>query len=180
MHDLQHWLEQTLRGGTAVAALMQTRWGWPIAESIHFIGLTMLFGSIAAWDLRLLGMAKTVPIAAFHRLVPLSVAGFALNATTGAMFLMTFPDQYVYNGAFHLKVLCLMLAGVNVLVFYATTYKGGRLAGGDTPPGARVAGAISLACWTTVIICGRMITFYRPSNCTPAKMASFLLRCFGS
>jgi hypothetical protein len=179
MHEFQHWLEQTLRGADAVSALMQTPWAWPIAESIHFMGLTLLFGSIAAWDLRLLGMAKAVPIAAFHRLVPLSVAGFALNATTGSLFLMTFPDQYIYNSAFHLKVLCLLLAGVNVLVFYATTYKGG-LAGGATPPGARVAGAVSLACWTAVIILGRMITFYRPSVCKPEDAASLLLRCFGT
>ena len=93
MADFQHWLEQTLRSADTVATLMQTQWAWPIAESVHFIGLTLLFGSIAAWDLRLLGIAKSVPIAAFHRLVPLSVVGFTLNASTGSMFLMTYPDQ---------------------------------------------------------------------------------------
>jgi hypothetical protein len=180
MHDFQRWLEQTLGSADAVAALMQTPWGWPIAESIHFIGLTLLFGSIAAWDLRLLGMAKSVPIAAFHRLVPLSVAGFVLNATTGSMFLMTFPDQYVYNSAFHLKVLFLMLAGANVLVFYATTFRGVHPQGHDTPVRARVAGAISLLCWTAIIIFGRMITFYRPTACSPEDTAAIVLRCFGS
>ena len=181
MHEFQHWLERTLGSADAVRSLMQTQWGWPIAESIHFIGLTLLFGSIAAWDLRLLGMAKSVPIAAFHRLVPLSAAGFALNATTGSLFLMTFPDQYVYNSAFHLKVLCLMLAGVNVLVFYATTYQRVRLPGGrETPRGAHVAGGISLLCWIAIIIFGRMITFYRPAACRPEDAARFLLRCFTS
>src|SRR5687767_15833213 len=120
MAPFQRWLEQTLGSADTVAALMQTRWAWPIAESVHFIGLTLLFGSIAAWDLRLLGLAKTVPIAAFHRLVPWAVTGFAINASSGMFFLMTTPNQYVYNPAFHLKMFCVLLAGANVLVFYLT------------------------------------------------------------
>jgi len=180
MAAFQRWLEETLGSADTVAALMQTQWAWPIAESVHFIGLTLLFGSIAAWDLRLLGMAKGVPIAAFHRLVPLSVLGFTLNAATGSLFLMTFPDQYIYNPAFHLKVLFLGLAGANVLVFYAITYRHVNMQGPDTsiPLRARVAGVASLICWTAVIILGRLITFYRPNNCQPDEAIAFLSRCF--
>ena len=147
---------------------------------MHFIGLTLLFGSIAAWDLRLLGMAKGVPIAAFHRLVPLSVLGFTLNAATGSMFLMTSPDQYIYNPAFHLKVLFLGLAGANVLMFYAATYRLVNRPAPDVsvPLGARIAGVTSLVCWTAVIIFGRLITFYRPHECQPAEAIAFLARCF--
>lgn len=181
MAGFQRWLEQTLGSADAVAALMQTQWAWPIAECVHFIGLTLLFGSIVAWDLRLLGVAKHVPIAAFHRLVPLSVLGFTLNAASGSLFLMTYPDQYVYNPAFHLKVLCLALAGVNVLVFYATTYRRVNALAPDreAPFGARAAGVISLACWTAVIIFGRLLTFYRPIGCVPGETVAFLARCFG-
>src|SRR5687768_5642711 len=166
MAPFQRWLELTLGSADTVAALMETPWAWPIAESVHFIGLTLLFGSIVAWDLRLLGLAKGVPIAAFHHLVPLSVLGFALNASTGSLFLMTYPDQYIYNPAFHFKVLCLALAGVNVLVFYAATYRHVSVLPPDrgAPFGARAAGVISLACWTAVIIFGRLITFYRPHS----------------
>ena len=72
---------------------MRSEWGWPVVESVHFIGLTLLFGVIATWDLRLLGMAKRVPILAFHRLVPFAVLGFAINAIRGSMFLMTEPEE---------------------------------------------------------------------------------------
>jgi hypothetical protein len=51
----------------------------------------------------LLGLVKQIPIAKFHRLVPCAVLGFAINAGSGTFFLMTDPDQYVYNSAFHLK-----------------------------------------------------------------------------
>ena len=178
MGGFQRWLEQTLNSAETVAALMQMQWAWPAAESVHFIGLTLLFGSIAAWDLRLLGVAKSVPLAAFHRLVPISVVGFTLNAATGSLFLMTFPDQYIYNSAFHLKVLCLALAGVNVLVFYATSRH--LLSAGvhaALPLRARVAGAVSLLCWTAVIVFGRLITFYRPNECRDEEALALLVRC---
>jgi hypothetical protein len=162
MGDFQTWLESALAGVEPLHWAMRNTPAWPVVESIHFIGLTLLFGSIAAWDLR-----------------PVAVAGFAINAITGFMFLTGFPDQYVYNRAFHLKLLFLAVAGLNVLLFYVTTFR--RLeAGADPdrdPVSARVAGAVSLACWTAVIFWGRMITFYRPSPCRPEEAAAFLLQC---
>ena len=173
-------LEAALASFQQVAAFMQMRWSWPLMESAHFIGLTMLFGSIAAWDLRLLGLLKEVPVAAFHRLVPYAVAGFAINVASGFCFLVTFPDQYVYNSAFHLKVFCLLLAGVNVAVFYLTMFRRvSRLGPGVQPPAAaRLSGAASLALWAIIIICGRMITFFRPpGECDPAEVAGLLATC---
>ena len=52
MGELQIWLHRTLLKAPTVAAFMRTNWGWPAVESIHFIGLTLLFGTIAVWDLR--------------------------------------------------------------------------------------------------------------------------------
>jgi len=172
--------EAWLKGFTGIAAFMQMRWSWPFVESAHFVGLTLLFGSIAAWDLRLVGALKDVPVAAFHKLVPFAMAGFAINATTGFLFLATFPDQYVYNSAFQLKVLCLLLAGVNVVVFYLTTFRrmATSAAGEQLPPIGRLCGAVSIGLWLTVIVCGRMITFFRPAmDCHVDQVASFIADC---
>jgi hypothetical protein len=179
MIPFQVALESTLRSFTQVAALMRTNWGWPIAESIHFVGLTLLFGSIAAWDLRLVGLAKHVPIAAFHRLIPFAILGFTINAGSGSFFLMTEPDQYVYNPAFQLKMLCVVLAGINVGLFYLTMFRRvNRLGpGAQGPVLARLNGLVSLALWITVIVCGRMITFYRPARCRPGEVIGFLADC---
>ena len=179
MIPFQVELESTLRSFTQVAALMRTNWGWPIAESIHFVGLTLLFGSIAAWDLRLVGVAKHVPIAAFHRLIPFAILGFMINAGSGSFFLMTEPDQYVYNPAFQLKMLCVVLAGINVGLFYLTMFRRvNRLGPGvQGPILARLNGAVSLVLWVTVIICGRMITFYRPARCRPGQVIGFIADC---
>ena len=180
MIPFQVQLEAALASFTQVAALMRMDWAWPIAESIHFVGLTLLFGSIAAWDLRLLGFAKQAPIAAFHRLVPFAILGFAINATSGAFFLMTDPDQYVYNPAFHLKMLCVMLAGANAVLFYLTMFRRvkGLGPGAQGPALTKLSGAVSLVLWITVIICGRMITFYRPYRvCRPSDVVGFLANC---
>jgi hypothetical protein len=179
MIPFQVELESALRSFTQVAALMRTSWGWPIAESIHFVGLTLLFGSIAAWDLRLVGMAKHVPIAAFHRLIPFAILGFMINAGSGSFFLMTEPDQYVYNPAFQLKMLCVVLAGINVGLFYLTMFRRvNRLGPGvQGPVLARLNGLVSLVLWITVIICGRMITFYRPARCRPGQVLGFIADC---
>jgi hypothetical protein len=163
-----------------VEVLMEMNWAWPIAESIHFVGLTLLFGSIAAWDLRLLGFARQAPIEAFHRLVPFAVLGFVINATSGAFFLMADPDQYVYNPAFHLKMFCVLLAGVNAVLFYLAMFRRvkGLGPGAPEPALARLSGAVSLVLWITVIVCGRMITFYRPYGvCRSGDVVGFLADC---
>ena len=180
MIPVQVRLEAVLASFTRVEALMEMNNAWPVVESVHFIGLTLLLGSIAAWDLRLLGVMKEVPVAAFHRLVPFAILGFGINAASGSLFLMTDPDQYVYNSAFHLKVLCIALAGVNVAVFYVTTFRRVHALGfGAQPPLlARVSGAVSLVLWVTVIVCGRMITFYRPGPCPPDQTLGLLANCF--
>ena len=158
---------------------MNMTWTWPAVESVHFLGLTLLFGSIAAWDLRLLGVGRGVPVVAFHRLIPFAVLGFAINVTSGIGFLMAAPDQYIYNPAFHLKMLLVVLAGVNVLVFYVTIFRTvqGLSPVAPTPFKARMSGAVSLACWMGVIVCGRMITFYRPFPCRSDQTIGFLADC---
>jgi hypothetical protein len=179
MIPLQVQIESWLKTFTGVAALMHTEWAWPFVESVHFIGLTLLLGSIAAWDLRLVGLLKHVPAVAFHKLVPLSVLGFAINVSSGTLFLMAEPDQYIYNPAFHLKMLCLALAGLNIMLFYVISFRkvASVTAGQRLPLAARLSGAISLALWIAVIVCGRMITFFRPFVCSPGEAAGLLAAC---
>jgi hypothetical protein len=163
-------LDQTLRefakwlSTTTLANLMNGPWEWPIAESLHFIGLSLLIGTVGLFDLRLLGLGKQIPFAALHRLIPWGIGGYVLNILTGICFLTTAADQYMYNPAFHLKVLSMSIAGVNVLLFYTTMFQKVKLLGpGENAPlPARIIGGVSLTCWLAVILFGRLLTFYRP------------------
>ena len=178
IHDFQIWLINTIIAHSPVADLMRTHWAWPIAESLHFLGLCLLVGAIGSFDLRLLGVARRVPIAAVHRLIPWGIAGFVLNACTGLMFVLTEPDQYIYNVSFHLKLLFMTIGGLNAGTFYLTCYRQafGPGASLDAPRRAKVIAAISLCAWIGVIVCGRLITFYRPPPCTPQDN-TLLLQC---
>jgi hypothetical protein len=124
-----------------------TRWAWPTAESIHFLGLTMLVGTVGMFDLRLMGIAPQIAPAALHRLIKYGVAGFIGNILTGLCFLSAAPDQYIYNPAFRWKWIFLTIAGLNILVFYSRFFRRIRTLGPNEPIpfGGRMVGAISLS-----------------------------------
>jgi hypothetical protein len=163
-------LDETLRtfaqwlSTTTLAGYMNGPWEWPIAESLHFIGLSLLMGTVGLFDLRLLGLGKRIPFAALHRLIPWGIGGYVLNILTGICFLAASADQYMYNPAFQLKILSMGIAGVNVLIFYTTMFRKVRTLkpGENAPLPARIIGGVSLVCWLSVITFGRLITFYRP------------------
>lgn len=179
MSDFQIWLVHYF-GVTfpTIAAFMRTKWGWPAAESVHFLGLSLLVGAIGAFDLRLLGVGRRIPIKALHKLVPWGLVGFAVTIITGVPFLMTEPNQYIYNPAFQLKLLFIVVAGVNALSFYAMDFRQVTAPGAspDAPRSAKVIAAVSLCMWISVIATGRLITFYRPADC-PKEGPGFLAMC---
>jgi hypothetical protein len=179
-HALQIWLVQAIREHSPVVELMRTAWAWPIAESFHFLGLCLLIGCVGAFDLRLLGVMRRVPIATVHWLIPFGLLGFAINIVSGSLFLLTEPDQYIYNPSFHFKLLFLAIAGTNASLFYLTSFRrvftdpSPRL---DAPRHAKIIAAISLCAWIGVITAGRLLTFYRPIACGPT-IDEVLLTCF--
>ena len=158
---LTRWLQST---ALSKAFLDNGAWAWPLSESLHFIGLTMLIGSIGLIDLRILGLARGIRISDIHRLVIFTVAGFGINVVTGSLFLIGMPDQYFLNAAFQFKLVFLTVAGLNVLLFYSTVFRQLKLLGPDdeAPAAAKCMAAVSLLCWIGVICAGRLLTFYRP------------------
>jgi hypothetical protein len=137
---------------------------WQVMETLHYFGLCLLFGTVAVFDLRVLGVARVIPPAALHRFIPLGIAGFLLNAATGAAFFSAYPEQYAYNDAFHVKVVALALAGMNAGLFYLRAFAVVRTLGpgADAPTQAKVMAGVSLAAWIVVLSAGRLLTFFRP------------------
>ena len=178
MATFQVWLVSTLLSAKPIGRLMHSRWGWPAAESIHFLGLSLLVGMIFLFDLRLLGLGKRIPIAALHKLIPWGLTGYAINLVSGSFFLMAEPDQYIYNPAFHFKLLFMAVAGFNASSFYfiAADRTMGPNAEPRVPRVAKIIAAASIAMWIGVIVCGRLLTFYRPDICGP-EGPGFLAYC---
>jgi hypothetical protein len=144
--------------------VLQHVWVWPTMETLHYFGLSLLLGTVGLFDLRVLGLAKAIPPAALHRLVPFGVGGFLLNLATGVVFFSGFPDQYAYNHAFHFKLAFMAIAALNVAAFYSSAFAEVRRMGpgADAPLRAKIMAGVSLAAWVAVLTCGRLLTFFRP------------------
>ena len=140
-------------------------WLWPLLQSLHYLGASLLLGTVGLFDLRVLGMAKNIVPGTLHRLIPLGIGGYLWNMLLGVVFFFGHPDQYFYNDAFRFKLMLMAVAGINVLAFYGT----GAFAevkklpaGADAPLRIKVIVGTSLCVWVGVLTCGRLITFFRP------------------
>ena len=140
------------------------RWVWPLAESVHFCGLALLSGTVGLFDLRVLGVAKGIAPSTLHSTLRWGVVGFGASVITGIMFISGAPDQYFYNEAFRLKAVFLVLMGANAALFYWREFAGIRTLGpyDDAPRSTKIVAAASLVFLVAIMLCGRMITFFRP------------------
>ena len=149
---------------TGIFDFMHSPWGWPVVESLHFFGLSLLIGTVGVFDLRMIGLGHGIAYRHLHRLAPIGVFGYAINVLTGTMFLTSAPNQYLYNPAFQTKLGFMLLAGCNVIWFYSACSTQVRNTEDYRPVSgrAKLIAAISLISWCAIIICGRLITYYRP------------------
>jgi hypothetical protein len=136
---------------------------FPLIESVHVIGLTMVFGTIAIVDLRLLGIASARR--SFRRVasdvLKWTWGAFALTVATGALMFITNAAVYYHNSFFRTKMMLLLLAGINMFIFELTA---GRSVhrwdnAAKAPLAGRTAAALSLALWITIIFLGRWTGF---------------------
>ncbi|HTI43324.1 MAG TPA: hypothetical protein VL693_15970 [Vicinamibacterales bacterium] len=143
----------------------EVAWLWPLCESLHFLGLILLIGAAGFFDLRLMGFMKGVSLRSAKKFVPWAMMGFAVNLLTGLIFFISQPQQYATNLAMWLKVVFLLVAGINAMLF-ETSFSDRLMAldaGADTPMSAKVIGAVSLMSWFAVLYFGRMLPYLDPN-----------------
>lgn len=137
-------------------------WLFPAVETLHILGFSVLVGAIAALDARLLGLGRGLPVAPLARLLLGCVAaGFTLALPTGALLFAAQAGELVGHPVFLTKLVLVVLAGVNALVFHRrpgacmVDWRGEA----RPPASARVAAALSLLLWAGVLTCGRWIAY---------------------
>jgi hypothetical protein len=153
------WLE-----ATQLAELVtQSLYGFQIVVAIHLLGLGLSVGMVIWFDLRLLGKVLTaMPVSlVYRRLAPWMAAGFAMMFASGAAIFVGYATAAYGNTYFRVKLLMMLVAGVNAALFHLFTQR--KLAGWDEwthpPAGARLAGAVSIASWVVVVLAGRMMSY---------------------
>jgi hypothetical protein len=153
------WLETS---GLAVA-MRQWLWLYPAVEIVHIVGFVVLVGSAFMFDLRLLGLSRALPVSAMAgHLLRWARLALVLVVPSGALMFAAHATEMLDNPAFRLKLLLLSAALLNAAVFHRWPFR--AVGDWDTelpaPPAARLAGGLSLALWTGVIACGRLLAYF--------------------
>ena len=154
--DLWMWLENL-----PIALRIGESWWFPFLESIHVLSSTFLVGSILMLDLRLLGLAgqRHAVSRIIHEVVPWTSGAFAFSALSGLGMFITQANRYAGNPAFQVKVVLLILAGINMALFHQRSVR--SLSYWDTAAAtstaARFAGIGSLLLWIGIMLAGRWI-----------------------
>lgn len=155
--ELFAWLETTAIAET----IRNVPWVYPALESTHYIGLAMLVGSIMLIDLRLLGFASTLPLRTVVGFVPWVWAGFVINAVSGGLIFIYGAAGFAVNSAFQLKMVLMLLAGINALIFTVAAARSGDtwMDSGQVPAAVKGIATGSFLLWLGVVTAGRWMAY---------------------
>jgi hypothetical protein len=156
-------IAKAVEGSPFGTYLRESQYWFPALNLVHVLGLLVAAGTVVFWDLRLLGIGlKRVPVSQLYRnLLPWTWAGFAAMLVTGSLLVTLEAGRLYENTFFRLKVLALLLAGLNALTFHFSVFRSvtGWETDRVTPLRARVAGGASLFLWLMILACGRAIGY---------------------
>ncbi len=156
---LCQWAENTTIG----KFVSESTWAFPTIETVHVFFLVIVVGTIAIVDLRLLGVASRNRSVSqlSNDVLPVTWACFVGALITGSLLFSSKATHYLANWPFKLKMILLLAAGVNMLIFHFLTYRDVDKWDHQeiTPRAARLAGTLSLLFWIGVVAFGRWIGF---------------------
>lgn len=147
-----------IEASAAAQAVRTSIWIYPFVNTIHVVGVALLFGAIVPVDLRLLGYCRSLSLAPlFALLLPCAWAGFSLALVSGGALFIAEATDYARHPLFLAKLAAIGLAGANVLWLHARRTAAGTA---DEPRGAAAGALASIAVWVCVIALGRLIAYF--------------------
>jgi hypothetical protein len=151
------WLEATPLSRWIVES--PSMFAFPGFLVLHAIGMGLAAGLSAALDLRVLGVAATMPLVEFRGFRRVLWLGFAVNAVSGVLLLIGYPTKALTNPVFYLK-LFLIAAGMVLFVrMHRMIADDDGAAQRAHSPRLRRLAVISLVCWTVAIVAGRFLAY---------------------
>lgn len=163
LHSIQH-VCQLLYDSQFGTYIRESDYAFSVIESVHVLAITLLVGTIALLDLRMLGVVlRGVSVTRIARTVfPLTWSGFAIMFVSGFLLFWAEAAKNYSNPAFRIKIVLLLLVGLNPLIFHTTIYR--RVHEWEqlelSPWRARAAAIASLSLWSGIIVAGRMIAYF--------------------
>lgn len=161
------WIESTALSQWVVGS--PSLLAFPGILVLHAIGMGLAAGLAAAFDLRILGVARQIPFASFRRYLPILWFGFWLNAVSGLLLLIGYPTKALTNPVFYLKIGLILTAMVLMTrqVRILAVDQAGQVPASREQWGRRMA-VISLMCWAGAVTAGRLLAYtYTRLTATP-------------
>jgi hypothetical protein len=161
MHEAEGmlgWLSAT----PIAVAMRGELWLYPIVEIFHIFGFVILVGAAVMFDLRVLGLSKSLSVHALgQHLLRWSVSGLLLVVPAGLMMFSAHPQDFASNSIFLLKLGLIGTAGINAALFHVGVYR--SVLDWDkeasAPTMAKIQARLSIALWVAVISCGRLLAY---------------------
>jgi hypothetical protein len=142
-------------------AIAKSNWLFPLTETLHVLAFTVVVGSVAMLDFRLLGLdnMRRSLSELMRSVLPWIWSAFVVAAICGALLFSSKASTYYVNVPFRIKFTCLILVAANMLIFHWSARGIPAWEYGPPPLRARVAGGISLTLWIAIVTSGRWIGF---------------------
>ncbi len=154
---------QSLQDTSIATAIREGETLFPWIECVHVLALTLVIGSIAIVDLRLIGLASRDRgvVQTTATVLPVTWTAFCFAVITGGLLFASNATTYAHNFYFQVKIALIAAAGLNMAAYHLFLNKGSDAwhTSSLTPMRARVVGALSLSLWIAVAAFGRWIGF---------------------
>ncbi len=154
---------QFLQDTPVATAIREGESLFPWIECTHVLALTLVIGSIAIVDLRLIGLASRDRgvLQTTATVLPVTWTAFAFAVITGGLLFASNATTYAHNFYFQVKMALIAAAGINMAAYHLFLNKGSDAwhTSAATPMRARIVGALSLCLWIAVAAFGRWIGF---------------------
>jgi len=155
---LCHWIQQT----SWATGFRQADFFFPLVEGTHILALSLSLGLILLLDFRLLRLGfQAEPVSrVMHQVMRWALPGFGIVFVTGVLLFLAQAESAYTNSYFRVKMLVLVLLGINAALFQFKYYPNlAKWDLGTVPRGAQAVAVVSLAFWMIVIACGRLMAY---------------------
>ena len=153
------WLETT-----SLAVWVQTSpsvWAQPTIMTLHTMGMAVLVGASWLLDLRVLGIGRGIPLAAFRWVFTAVVIGLAVNLPTGLLLFINKPTTWGTAIPFLVKMGLVVASAATVMPLRTLVLRGDQEAAGIDGR-ARLLAVASILLWAAAVTAGRLLAYVVP------------------
>ena len=123
----------------------------------HTLGLSIVVGANTVVDLRLLGVAASLPLKPLKGLFRIMWAGLTINVLTGLLLLFAYPTKALTNPVFYAKLTLIALAVITMQRISVRVYGNVGLSELDMMAKGKTMAILSLVFWASAVSAGRAL-----------------------